>query len=156
MKQKQIILIIVVLLLSLNLFSLNDMGKGGSYDGHAMLESGVLNMGDITLPVTLSSFTATQTYANFAQLNWQTQSETDLAGYNVYRNTTENVENGLKLNSILINPSNTSSESNYSFTDEEVEFEQDYFYWLESVESDLVFRKMKLQCLKSLILKVKL
>ena len=91
---------------------------------------------DNTLPVELSSFSAIQTTANFAQLNWQTQSETGLAGYNVYRNTTENFENGLKLNSLLISPSNTSSESNYSFTDESVEFEHDYFYWLESVESD--------------------
>ena len=91
---------------------------------------------DNTLPVELSSFTAIQTSANFAKLNWQTQSETGLVGYNVYRNTAETVEGGFKLNSLLINPSNTSSESNYSFIDKEVEFEQDYFYWLESVESD--------------------
>ncbi|MCD4820135.1 MAG: T9SS type A sorting domain-containing protein [Candidatus Cloacimonetes bacterium] len=92
--------------------------------------------GDSTLPVTLSAFNAIQTSANFAQLNWTTQSETGLAGYNVYRNINGNIGGGFKLNSLLINSSNTSSESNYTFTDEDVEFEQDYFYWLESVESD--------------------
>ncbi len=136
MKIKQNILIITIMLLSIGLFAENDMGKGGSYSGATMLSSDVISMGDVTLPVTLSSFTAIVTSENYVQINWQTQSETGLAGYNVYRSTTDNVENGLKLNSILINPTNTSSESNYNFSDKEVEFEQDYFYWLESVEQD--------------------
>jgi len=136
MKQKQFILIIAIMLLSIGLFAANDMGKGGSYDGAAMLASDVISMGDIPLPVNLSSFTAIQTSANFVQINWTTQSETGLVGYNVYRNVSENINTGLMLNYLLIDPSNTSSESNYSFIDEEVEFEQTYYYWLESVEQD--------------------
>ena len=89
-----------------------------------------------TLPVELSSFTAIQTSSNFAQLNWTTQSETNLLGYNVFRNITETNENSLKMNGNLISSNNSSSEQNYIFTDEEVENEIEYFYWLESVDLD--------------------
>ena len=59
-----------------------------------------------------------------------------MIGYNIYRSTTENIENGLILNNQPINPTNTSSVSNYSFIDEESEFDQIYYYWLESIEQD--------------------
>ncbi|MCD4650410.1 MAG: T9SS type A sorting domain-containing protein, partial [Candidatus Cloacimonetes bacterium] len=87
-----------------------------------------------TLPVTLSSFSAVQTSANFAQINWVTQSETGLVGYFIYRNISQDFSNGIKINPTTITANNSSSGGNYTFTDENVELEQTYFYWLESVE----------------------
>ena len=136
MKHTKLILIIALMFLSFSLFAVNDMGKGGSYDGAAMHTSGIISMGNVTLPVTLSSFSAIQTSADFAQLNWTTQSETNLLGYNVYRNTNDSNENSLKMNRILISGNNTSSEQNYEFIDEEVSDKTEYYYWLESVDLD--------------------
>jgi len=85
------------------------------------------------LPVSLSSFTAIQTLGNFAQINWTTQSESDISGYNIYRNTIEQNETAIKINNELILGTNTTDEQNYSYLDEAVEINE-YFYWLESVE----------------------
>ena len=92
--------------------------------------------GDNTLPVELSSFTAVQTTSNFAQINWQTQTETNLMGYNIYRNLNNSTANSVIINNSLISGTNTSSAQNYSFIDEEVENETEYFYWLESIDLD--------------------
>ncbi len=43
-----IAILITVLLISLNLFCENDIGKGGSYDGYSMTETGIINLGDFT------------------------------------------------------------------------------------------------------------
>ncbi len=133
---KKIMVIIFTLAVVANLLAINDMGKGGSFDGSAMASSGVFDMiDDSTLPVELSSFTAVQT-SNFARINWITQSETDLLGYNVYREETGNVSEGLRVNSSIITAMNQSITTSYSFTDEEVEMDHTYFYWLESIELD--------------------
>jgi surface protein len=89
-----------------------------------------------TLPVELSSFTAIQTSENFAQLNWVTQSETDLLGYNVYRDTTDSENSRIKINSTIIAAENSSNENVYSFNDNNTEMNQSYYYWLESVDFD--------------------
>ncbi|MCD4817629.1 MAG: T9SS type A sorting domain-containing protein [Candidatus Cloacimonetes bacterium] len=89
---------------------------------------------DTPLPVVLSSFTAIQTSSNFAKLNWITQSENNLSGYNVFRNTENNVETVVKINPELIQGTNTSNEQTYSFLDNSVEMETEYYYWLESLE----------------------
>ncbi len=89
---------------------------------------------DNPLPVQLSSFTAFQTSENLVQINWTTQSESGLLGYNIYRSEVESFNNSTKLNSSFINPANTTTAQNYSYTDGEVDFSQTYFYWIESVE----------------------
>jgi hypothetical protein len=89
---------------------------------------------DAPLPVVLSSFAAIQTTNNFAQINWTTQSETNLLGYNLYRNTENTNSGSQKINPQMIYGENSSIGSNYSYTDETVEYEQPYYYWLESVE----------------------
>ncbi|MBN2829134.1 MAG: lamin tail domain-containing protein, partial [Candidatus Cloacimonetes bacterium] len=86
------------------------------------------------LPVTLSSFTAVQTDNNCALLEWITQSESNTAGYNVLRNTVDNVGSSILANASLIAGTNTSTEQHYSFTDEEVELNTEYYYWLENVD----------------------
>jgi len=88
----------------------------------------------VTLPVTLSSFAAIQTNENLAQLDWTTESESNLVGYNIYRNNTENVNTSMALTTSLVQATNTSTGSSYTYIDEEVMAEQTYYYWLESVE----------------------
>lgn len=89
----------------------------------------------ITLPVTLSSFTATPDNNNQAvTLQWITQSESDLLGYYIYRNDSNQVENSTRQSS-LIPPYNTSTEQTYNWTDSNVT-EGEYYYWLMSIEKD--------------------
>ncbi|MCD4819137.1 MAG: T9SS type A sorting domain-containing protein [Candidatus Cloacimonetes bacterium] len=108
-------------------------GQLGS-TGNPLSDDPSWEISDNPLPVELSSFIAIQTSADFAQINWTTQSETDLYGYNVYRNIKSELNNSFKLNSTILEAENTPNGSDYSFTDENVEYEQVYFYWLESVD----------------------
>ncbi|MDD3050325.1 MAG: FlgD immunoglobulin-like domain containing protein [Candidatus Cloacimonetes bacterium] len=92
---------------------------------------------DDTLPVELSSFDYTITSGNFVSINWATSSETDLYGFNVYRNT-EPLIPVFSLNFGIINANGISSQGSvYSFTDENALPETTYYYWLESVDNDI-------------------
>lgn len=87
-----------------------------------------------TLPVELSSFTATITAQDYVQINWTTQSETNLTGFYIYRHNSVEQANALCL-SPLISPNNNSTTQNYSFTDTELA-DGLWYYWLESRELD--------------------
>ncbi len=89
---------------------------------------------ETTLPVELSSFTATVDAENMAVLNWITQSETELAGYRIYRNTNETQNQSVCLTTQAIQAVNTSTGASYSFVDEDVEIMGTYYYWLEALE----------------------
>ena len=89
---------------------------------------------DSPLPVVLSHFTAIQTSSDFAQINWTTQSENNLQGFNLYRAEENNLSISSRINSTLIEAMNQPIESTYSFTDDRINYDQAYFYWLESVE----------------------
>lgn len=88
---------------------------------------------DPELPVELSSFTAVVTAQDLVQINWITQSETNVSGYYVYRNTTNNLEFAQQV-SPLVGATNTSQQQHYTFVDQEVETGQTYYYWLQSRE----------------------
>lgn len=88
-----------------------------------------------TLPVELSSFTYTINTANLLVLQWVSQSETNLSGYKVYRNSVENLETAL-LVSPLIDATNSASTANYQFVDEENLVQGAYYYWLQSLDLD--------------------
>lgn len=85
---------------------------------------------DPTLPVELSSFTAVITAQNYVRINWTTQSESNLTGYYIYRNSVNNLQTAMKIES-LIGATNTSNETNYAFIDQEVETGNTYYYWLQ-------------------------
>jgi hypothetical protein len=89
---------------------------------------------DNPLPVVLSSFTATQ-FKNHALLTWQTASEVNNSHWNVYRAQGNVFQTAEQVNALPISGAGTSSaETNYEFLDpSELENEQAYFYWLESV-----------------------
>ncbi len=87
------------------------------------------------LPVELSSFTALDSGHNGVQLAWVSQSETNLLGYRVYRNGSSDLASATTLTPSLVPATNTSEPQAYLWTDAEVEADQTYFYWLESVDA---------------------
>ena len=93
-----------------------------------------IHLGDATLPVELSSFTATLTASNYVTLAWTTQSESNLLGYRVYRTENQNFAEARMITPIMIPATNTSTVCNYSCVDHEVVANNTYWYWLESVE----------------------
>ncbi len=91
--------------------------------------------GDGTVPVELSSFTATLTVDNFVNLKWISQSETALAGYYIYRSQNPIFSDAL-LMSPLISATNSSSQQIYNYTDSELFSNGNYYYWLQSADLD--------------------
>ncbi|MDZ4122263.1 MAG: SBBP repeat-containing protein, partial [Candidatus Cloacimonadaceae bacterium] len=95
----------------------------------------ILQDEDPTLPVQLSSFTATVINSGNILLRWTTESESGIVGYYLYRSLLAGFDSAL-LVSPLIQATNTSTQSFYSFTDTELFSSGTYYYWLESKELD--------------------
>jgi hypothetical protein len=108
---------------------------GSSYALTGFGESSVFSITEETLPVELSSFTATVTAQNYVRLQWTTQSESNLQGYYLYRDNGGQIANAV-LVSDLIQPTNTSSQHSYDYTDLEIYQSGTYYYWLYSLEID--------------------
>ena len=90
--------------------------------------------GDATLPVTLSNFTA-QYLNSKPTLYWQTQSEEDNMGWFIYRNTVEDFTSAEKITGMIEGHGTTTQPQSYIYEDaEELQVEQTYYYWLESVD----------------------
>ncbi len=89
-----------------------------------------------TLPVTLSSFTATCSASNVVSLAWTTQSESNLLGYYIYRNNINLLESANRVTNKILNATNQTNEQHYSFSDAEVEINNTYYYWLQSIEAN--------------------
>jgi len=90
---------------------------------------------DATLPVELSSFTATVNAYHNVQLQWVTQSETNVMGFRIYRGSLEALSTA-ELLPAFIPATNTSQVQYYLFTDEELSQPGIYYYWLENVDLD--------------------
>ncbi|MBP7310561.1 MAG: T9SS type A sorting domain-containing protein, partial [Candidatus Cloacimonetes bacterium] len=84
-----------------------------------------------TLPVELSSFTATISLNNQVQLMWVTQSETNVSGFRIYRGLVNNASEALQL-SVFIPATNSSQAQHYLYEDTELFAPGYYYYWLES------------------------
>lgn len=85
-------------------------------------------------PVELSSFTATLTGQFYVQLSWTSQTETQMMGYRVYRNTSAQQSSFELIDNPMIPATNTSSTQNYTVVDDDVLIGQTYYYWLEAVD----------------------
>jgi len=88
----------------------------------------------LTLPVELSAFTIT--FMNdYTLIKWTTSSETDVNGFNIYRNTEDNIGLADKINVTLIPGNGTTSQpNNYEFHDiDQLDYQTTYYYWLEAV-----------------------
>lgn len=90
---------------------------------------------DDTLPVELSSFNVFQNSNNFAQINWATQSESNLGGYHIVRNTERDLQTA-QIISPLIGATNTSEPQYYQFNDSGLTETGTYYYWLQVSEYD--------------------
>ncbi len=90
---------------------------------------------EVTLPVELSAFTGVYSSTNGITLNWTTQSESNVLGYNIYRNTEKDLTNAPRVNFSLITGTNTSQEHIYSYSDMDLT-SPEYYYWLENVQND--------------------
>lgn len=86
-----------------------------------------------TLPVELTNFSADTDYRNRIRLQWVTQSEANLLGYYIYRNSADNFSTA-EIVSPLIGATNTSQQQIYAFTDETINASGIYYYWLQSVD----------------------
>ncbi|MDD3534739.1 MAG: S8 family serine peptidase [Candidatus Cloacimonetes bacterium] len=94
----------------------------------------ILGDSDPTLPVTLSSFTAAIYSQNMVKIAWIAESETDHAGYNLYRSEVSELNTALILNNGLITEgSQNGSQRQYQYMDREVYAGNSYYYWLESL-----------------------
>jgi hypothetical protein len=90
---------------------------------------------DNTLPVELSSFTVALNSCNQAVLTWVTQTETDLSGFYIYRNTYNDLATA-ELISSLISATNTSQQIVYVYRDKELSMPGTYYYWLQVADLD--------------------
>jgi len=88
---------------------------------------------EYTLPVELSSFTAVAMAQNYVVLNWTTQTETNLAGFYLYRGLSSDLIYAERIPS-LIAPTNTSQQADYVFVDWEVSSGNTYYYWLQNID----------------------
>ena len=88
-----------------------------------------------TVPVELSSFTATITAQNYVQLTWVSQSESNIMGYNLYRNDSLDLSSAVKITD-LIEGTNTSEVHTYTYLDQELEQVGTYYYWLQVSDLD--------------------
>lgn len=106
--------------------------NGTSLNGTTPNPSPVFVPSDVTLPVELTAFMATGTAENFVRLTWITQSETDVMGYYVYRNSENSFATATRISS-LIEAQNQTNTTHYTFVDDEVENGL-YYYWLQNLD----------------------
>jgi len=111
-------------------------GEVKYYDSFGVID--IITDKDVaTLPVELAAFTATYVSENgYTSICWTTASETDVNGFNIYRNTNDVFSEADRINISLIEGHGTTSEINeYIFIDDNpIEFETTYYYWLQSVD----------------------
>ena len=84
-----------------------------------------------------SAFNVAAESGKLVNIEWSTQSETDLIGYRLFRCETSEMDNAIPLNgNDVIEASNTSQTRNYKHTDNDVTFGTTYYYWIEVVQAD--------------------
>jgi len=88
---------------------------------------------DGSLPVTLSSFTATASDGKVT-LTWRTETEVNNAGFDIYRSDAKDGKY-VKVNARLVQGAGTdATPHDYSFTDENVAVGKTYYYYIEDVD----------------------
>lgn len=111
-------------------FSIEHPGTG---DKIIELKSG--NGSSPTLPVELSTFTVSLSGCNSAMLTWVTQTETNVNGFHIYRNTEDFLASATLISNLIL-ATNTSQQKVYVFKDKELSIPGTYYYWLEVSDLD--------------------
>jgi len=115
------------------LFTVNldlDLGTKGIHNLQLIANNG----SDPTLPIVLSSFTATPTSSGYIRITWVTQSETNLQGFLILKGSTDNLAEA-EVVSPMIEPANSSATTEYVWEDTDVEPGL-YYYWLQNLDLD--------------------
>ena len=89
---------------------------------------------DNPLPVTLTNFMALELEANYVQLSWSVESESNLYGYYLYRALAESDE--MSKISNIITANNLPQAQTYEYVDYEAVAGNSYDYYLESIDLD--------------------
>ncbi len=87
------------------------------------------------LPVELSAFFVNLSISNLPLLTWITQTETNMAGFRLYRGLNNDLGQA-ELLSAFIAGSNTTQQQSYVYHDTEPYYNATYYYWLESADLD--------------------
>jgi hypothetical protein len=101
-----------------------------------------LNYNQNTLPVELTEFTAVfsndEHGTEYISVNWETASETDVLGFNIYRSEQNDISIvGNSINSDMILATGTTTQpQQYAFNDLSAITIRPYYYWLEVVNLD--------------------
>jgi len=108
----------------------NNAGEGPISD-----EWHFITIEDPPLYIEINSFFAFISNLNKVNLNWISQTETDLIGYYVLRGTNKDLSNAHVI-SPMINATNTSQPKAYMYTDNELNVSGTYYYWLQYNDMD--------------------
>jgi len=95
----------------------------------------LLITGDWTLPVSLSSFTATPNNGSVL-VEWTTESEVNNLGFNLYKSESKDGEFAQLNTTIIEGAGNSTTKNDYTFTDTEVVPGKIYYYQIEDVAFD--------------------
>jgi methionine-rich copper-binding protein CopC len=130
---------------SVNIYISDDTDAAAYFDNYTNAPQGGVtdwvvtnqDIGDISLPVELSSFTA-ECVNNEVVVTWITESEIHNLGFEVYRSAEENGDYTLlssyKTNSDLSGQGNASTKHTYSYTDKNVLAGNRYWYKISDVD----------------------
>ena len=116
-----------------------DLGASGrdNYYGFGLVQAWDACQSLNPTAIELLAFSANTTQ-NDVILNWETASEVDILGFNIYRSLSADGER-IQINPSVIpsaSPADTNGAS-YSFLDDKVSFSESYNYWLEVIDLNL-------------------
>ena len=94
--------------------------------------------GTIT-PVEMQLFSVTG-QSNRIQIEWSTATETNNAGFNIYRAVSEDGERNQVNDKIISGSINSQSQNSYQYEDKNFEYDVTYYYWLADVSLDGVVK----------------
>jgi hypothetical protein len=117
------------------------LGDNSTTDKYTPVKvKGVGGVGDLSLPVELSSFTATLV-ADGVQLKWRAETEVGNIGFSIYRN--ESQEGPFWEIGWVRGAGNSGMPINYQFTDKTAQPGHTYFYYIENVDIEGLREKSK-------------
>jgi hypothetical protein len=108
-------------------------GSSGNNVFGVLSSGNILHYGGASTVIDLSSLVATPSNEEVT-INWSTESETDNAGFNLYRAESENGKY-TKINATLIPAQGSSTQgASYEYIDKDVKNRKTYYYKLEDVD----------------------
>jgi hypothetical protein len=82
------------------------------------------------LNIILSSFSTLVNANQTVSINWSTESENNMLGFSISRNSVNTTTGSLRINCNLIMANNTSTHVKYAYTDRTSKHGDNYYYWL--------------------------